>query len=216
MKRKRKGTLEEALITTICITLFLAIMLGIHFLSQQAAAKLKDRTPIATPAKDTATALVPVAPKPAPTPESFDWAVQQSALTGKPACALISADWCGPCRRLERELLPELKSSGAFDPPYLCELDVDKDRSRVEALVGPGEQEIPAFVLFSATAGGELKPINKLSGVRSAAVVTSFLHAPHPSTEPAAGKQPACVAPALTGKTQECTPRLLRRLFRRR
>jgi len=125
--------------------------------------------------------------------------VQKAVETSSAGVALLTADWCVPCRHFERVLLPSLKDSGEFAPPWLCLIDVDKDKATADKLFG-SDRHIPQLVKFEASSGTDnvisVKLVDRLVGPRSVEAVKAFLH---PAIEPpkaAAEPVAACVPSA--------------------
>lgn len=70
------------------------------------------------------------------TPEQFD------ALTGR-FLVLFTASWCGPCRRMDKEILEEAANEKSV-PVYYSDDTVNPDLSKRF-----GISRVPTFCLFS-------------------------------------------------------------------
>jgi thiol-disulfide isomerase/thioredoxin len=176
------------------------------------------------PSKDTTShapgiATSPVKPAPQAEIPAFPEPVKpMAAKAAKPYLAIVGAEWCGPCKRLDREVIPDLESA---DECELLFVDVDRDPEVAKLLMDPENHAIPQFVLFDRSDDSDdavLKPLDWLIGYQSYERVKKFLTTPTPPADPIpnsakSAAEPACVAPAPSGKHQACTPRLLQRLF---
>jgi hypothetical protein len=146
------------------------------------------------PAKDTATPATLPAPLTISTPAQ-----------AKPNLAILGADWCGPCRRVERDVIPHLLPDPAIS---LLLVDIDVQPDLAAKLINPKNNTLPQFVAVEAV-GGEIRPHDWLTGYHAAQAVKDFLKAKPAIAEPdapASPSQPAACQPA-TGP--------LRRLFNR-
>ena len=150
-------------------------------------------------------------PAPKPTPiETFETAAKQAATNRQPGVALLTADWCGPCKRFERDILPGLLQDCVFDPPYFCLVDIDSQKDVADNLFQK-DRHIPQLVKFDASIDGEtitVKSVDRLVGPKSEAQVKAFLTA----------KPPAACVPAATSDatiTDQPSAGLLHRLFHR-
>ena len=113
---------------------------------------------------------------------------------------VLGAEWCGPCKRLEREVLPDLDALN----PHL--VDVDKEKDVAEKLYCPGNHGIPQFVLMDA---GDIAPLDWLVGYHDATAVKQF--AAQTKIPAAAPAKPA--KPATTASKQASPPRPLQKFF---
>ena len=148
-----------------------------------------------TPSKDT-TALAPgivAAPRsPSPVPRP----------TPPASLAVLGAEWCGPCKRLEREVLPDLSDLD------IKLIDVNKEADLAARLYSPRTHAIPQFVLID----GSDNPLAWLIGYQSATDVRTFLaDREHPKA-----KTPGPESPGVTHACQPVQAGPLRRLFPRR
>lgn len=91
--------------------------------------------------------------------------------------AVLGAEWCGPCKRLEREVLPDLRDLN------LQLIDVDTEADLAAKLFSPKSNAIPQFVLIDGS-GPAGKPYDWLIGYQSAERVRKFLQQPAPKPVP--------------------------------
>jgi thioredoxin-like negative regulator of GroEL len=115
--------------------------------------------------------------------ETFTAATRRSAETAKPALALFTAEWCGPCRRVERDTLPALREDLKDRDIPLAIVDVDKEPSAVAAL-GLADQRIPQFVLYQADAEYRAQPLGRIVGNQSPEQLRAFLEQPIARSDP--------------------------------
>lgn len=69
------------------------------------------------------------APEPAPAipwRESFPLALEAAHDTGKPMLVYFNADWCGICRRVERETFSDPRVKVALQPFIPVKVDIDR------------------------------------------------------------------------------------------
>ena len=98
---------------------------------------------------------------------AYDTAVRSN----RELLVLISADWCGACRKLKQQLgsNPQLKP---LLEPYLCTIvDVDRQPELARALGGQGG--IPLLIAYSKTPRGWVR--REMRGYPSVKKLTKFL-----------------------------------------
>ena len=116
--------------------------------------------------------------------------------------AVLGAEWCGPCKRLEREVLPDLVDLD------IKIIDVDKEADLATRLYSPHTHAIPQFVLID----GSDNPLAWLVGYQSSEQVRAFLA----DREQPKAEIPLPATPGSTHACQPCAAGPLRRLFSRR
>jgi thiol-disulfide isomerase/thioredoxin len=161
-------------------------------------------------------------PAPAPIAETYDAAARQSAAINQPGVLLLTASWCGSCKRFEREILPDVRKAGSLSPPYLGIVDVDAQKQVAAQLFG-ADKHIPQLVKFEAKLSGgtvSVTPTERLIGLKSPATVKAFLKA-KPGPVPPATAAPVQSPPGpdascdgVPGEAQ-AAPSPRRRLFHR-
>ena len=115
----------------------------------------------------------------AETPASFashttlDAAISESAESGKPVLALVTADWCGPCQTLKRGALANERVAGWIGehaiPAYVDGTDSTTEQAQRELRMLRIEA-FPTLVLFDSE--GEL---SRRTGVLSAGELLNWL-----------------------------------------
>lgn len=89
----------------------------------------------------------------------------------RPLLVFVGASWCGPCRWLKQEVLPQLRQRGAFEGVVLAFVDVDRESELAQKVTGGGP--VPQLVLYRRTRDGWGR--SKLVGAQSVDQVERFL-----------------------------------------
>ena len=127
------------------------------------------------------------APLPIPTPppadDSHDAAVRRSEASGRPLILLFHADWCPPCKLIEKTMLPAIRTRGE-----LGIIDVDRQPDLV-AYYGPIET-VPHMMLYERVRDGW----RFRARFMDAAQIKAWLGVRAGAGEPASAKEPAAAA----------------------
>ena len=51
---------------------------------------------------------------------------------------LVSAQWCGPCQRMKKTVIPQIEKRGLFDQVTFAAVNVDRERTLARKLIGNG------------------------------------------------------------------------------
>ena len=80
-------------------------------------------------------------------PPSFkkhEAALQHARDTGEPVFIIVSATWCGPCKKLKKNI-NDLVKRGAIPISTFAVVDYDKDRKIAEGYMGK-DSSVPQFI----------------------------------------------------------------------
>lgn len=103
--------------------------------------------------------------------DSYADAYHQASKTGRPMVVLVSAEWCGACKTMEREVIPKMKQQGVFRQCSFARVDLDRERKLGRTLTRGGP--IPQLLMYRRTRGGWL--LSRLRGGQSARTVRAFI-----------------------------------------
>lgn len=90
----------------------------------------------------------------------------------KPLLVLVGAQWCGPCKQLKKEVLPQLRQRDAFRKVVFANVDVDRESRLAQQITGGGP--VPQLVLYRNTGDGWVR--RKLVGVQSVERLEQFIN----------------------------------------
>jgi thiol:disulfide interchange protein len=102
----------------------------------------------------------------------MDKLAKQSLDEKKPVYIEFTADWCGYCKKYERETLNTAEGQRILQKVIFIQANYDQNRSLANQY---GFTGIPAGVLLKADANGKLQLIDKHVGGFSASELDAFL-----------------------------------------
>jgi thiol-disulfide isomerase/thioredoxin len=98
-------------------------------------------------------------------------AYRQTTKTGRPLVVLVSAEWCGACKTMEREVIPKMKQRGVFRRVSFARVDLDREKKLGRTLTRGGP--IPQLLMFRRTRAGWR--LSRLRGGQNARTVEAFI-----------------------------------------
>jgi thioredoxin-like negative regulator of GroEL len=104
-------------------------------------------------------------------PLSYEQAFEENAKTGKPLVVLVGAEWCGACRVMKSQTLPQIVGDDVFKQVAFTVVDSDKQGEIARQVTGGGS--IPQLVMFHREGNGWRQ--EKLVGAQSPRAVLQFL-----------------------------------------
>jgi len=104
--------------------------------------------------------------------DTYAAAYRTSSETGKPLVVMIGTEWCGPCQRMKRTILPCVWRRGLRKKVCFATVNPDHDRALAEDLTDGGP--IPQLLMFRMTRKGWMR--RKLVGARSIDDVERFIN----------------------------------------
>jgi hypothetical protein len=113
-----------------------------------------------------------------------DWsdysaAYNRAAGEQRELLVLITADWCGACRKLQQEVLPDPRLRPYLAPYVRTIVNVDREPQLTEALGGRGG--IPLLIAYSQTPRGWVR--RELRGYQTVEKLSRFLDTPQLAAE---------------------------------
>jgi thioredoxin-like negative regulator of GroEL len=104
-------------------------------------------------------------------PLSYQQAFEENAKTGKPLVVLVGAEWCGACRVMKSQTLPQVVSDDVFKQVAFTVVDSDKQGDIARQVTGGGS--IPQLVMFRRE--GDSWKQERLVGAQSPRAILQFL-----------------------------------------
>lgn len=102
---------------------------------------------------------------------SYSDAHRAATETGKPIVVMVSAEWCGPCQKMVKTVLPQVRSHGLLKRVSFAIVNVDREKTLARKLIGGGP--VPQLVMFRRTNQGWLR--RRLVGGQSTKAVEKFI-----------------------------------------
>jgi thiol-disulfide isomerase/thioredoxin len=84
--------------------------------------------------------------------ESYADAHRTSLETGKPLVIMVGTDWCMPCQRMRRQVIPQVRRRGVLNRVAFAYVNAECDRALVKKLGATGP--VPQLVVYRKTAEG--------------------------------------------------------------
>jgi thioredoxin-like negative regulator of GroEL len=104
-------------------------------------------------------------------PLSYQQAFEENAKTGKPLVVLVGAEWCGACRVMKSQTLPQVVGDDVFKQVAFTVVDSDQQGDIARQVTGGGS--IPQLVMFRREGNGWKQ--ERLIGAQSPRAVLQFL-----------------------------------------
>ena len=130
--------------------------------------------------------------------DSYADAYRRSAETGRPMVVMVGAQWCGACRQMKQNVLPEVRKQCVLGNVGFATVDLDEDPELGRKLTGGGP--IPQMLMYRKTSQGWLR--RKLVGGQSPQTVAAFIRHGIELAETARRAD----APARSASAQPTTP----------
>jgi thioredoxin-like negative regulator of GroEL len=111
----------------------------------------------------------------------------QAAYKGKPMVVLVSTEWCAPCQRMKKVVLPEVRRRGLLKRVAFAVVNPDHNQRLAHKLTA-GNQAIPQLIMYRKTANGWRR--RALVGGQSADAVEQFIKKGIAAEEPSKEDQP--------------------------
>jgi len=126
--------------------------------------------------------------------ETYAEAHKVMSETGRPMVVMVGTDWCGPCQKMEKTVLPEVRRRGLLGRVAFALVNADREQKLAGKLIGRGP--VPQLIMFHRTDKGWRK--KKLVGGQSVETVESFIRTAGLSEEAAEGESDAVEATAVS------------------
>jgi thioredoxin-like negative regulator of GroEL len=103
--------------------------------------------------------------------DSYAEAHRVSTETGRPMVIMVSAEWCGACKQMEKNVLPQIKKQDVMEKVSFAVVNMDRDKTLAQKLIGNGP--LPQLLMFRKNGNGWLR--RKLVGGQSVEAVQKFI-----------------------------------------
>ena len=87
--------------------------------------------------------------------QSYADAHRVTTKTGKPMLVMVSAEWCGACKQMEKAVLPQLKKRGLLKKVSFAIVNADRQKTLANKLTRGGS--IPQLVMYRRSGKGWLR-----------------------------------------------------------
>lgn len=102
----------------------------------------------------------------------YSEAHRMTVESNKPLLVLVTAQWCGPCKQIKKDVLPQLRQRAAFRKVVFANVDVDRESELARQITGGGP--VPQVVLYRNTGDGWVR--RKLVGAQSVERLEQFIN----------------------------------------
>ena len=102
---------------------------------------------------------------------SYADAHRATAETGQPIVVMVSAEWCGACKEMEKTVLPQVAKRGLLKKVSFAVVNVDREATLARKLIGSGP--VPQLVMFRRNGKGWLR--KRLVGGQTPEAVEKFI-----------------------------------------
>jgi thioredoxin-like negative regulator of GroEL len=122
--------------------------------------------------------------------DSYADAHAATMKTGRPMLVMVSTDWCVPCQRMKKTVIPQVRQRGTLSKVAFAIVNPDHDRDLAQQLTGGGP--VPQLILFHKTSQGWMR--QQLVGGQSVETVEQFINqaAADETSETAEPAKPQC------------------------
>jgi len=103
--------------------------------------------------------------------ETYAEAHRAAVDSGKPMLIMVSTEWCVPCQRMKKTVLPEVRRRGLFRKIAFAIVNPDREGPLAKKLTGGGP--VPQLLMFRRTPEGWMR--RKLVGGQDVATVEKFI-----------------------------------------
>ncbi len=100
---------------------------------------------------------------------SYNDAVDVHNDTGKPLVVLIHAEWCGPCRQMQKQVIPKVRN---LDKAAYGELDYDQHTDTARSMMVGGS--VPQLIVYVKKNGEYIKTV--YHGSRTAVQIEAIIN----------------------------------------
>lgn len=102
---------------------------------------------------------------------SYADAHRTTTETGRPMVVMVSAEWCGACKEMEKTVLPQVAKRGLLRKVSFAVVNMDREAALARKLIGSGP--IPQLVMFRRNGKGWLR--QRLVGRQTPEAVEKFI-----------------------------------------
>lgn len=103
--------------------------------------------------------------------QDYDAAYWEMERTGRPMVVLVTAEWCGPCRQLKSNVLPDPQIKGLLRDYTCAMVDLDQEPSLAQQL--GGSEGVPFMAVYVPDGDGWKR--RTLRGYQSVDSLAQFL-----------------------------------------